>query len=176
MNGKKYAKAAGIAASLAALLCFAALLAYGAIHNNHINMPAVKNGILDLTGWDIEKDGAVALDGEWEFYWQEFLQEQDFGRPEIADKKLLVKVPDTWDKYKNGDENFPGLGYATYRIRVIQGENLLNGLKIMTTSTASRLIINGKEYLVSGTPGTDAASSAPAKTPALLRIDDKNRV
>ncbi|MCP4131103.1 MAG: hypothetical protein GY754_08995 [bacterium] len=28
-------------------------------------------GVLDLRGWDLEKDGPVNLRGGWEFYWQQ---------------------------------------------------------------------------------------------------------
>jgi hypothetical protein len=63
--------------------------------------------MLDLTGWDIEKDGSVSLNGEWEFYWQGFLSQQDFDKPDVAENKLLVTVPDTWDKYENGGKSLP---------------------------------------------------------------------
>ena len=39
---KKYSKAAGIVISLAVLLCFAALLAYGVILNDRAETPSVK--------------------------------------------------------------------------------------------------------------------------------------
>ena len=28
-------------------------------------------------GWDFEKDGTINLDGEWEFYWKEFVPPTD---------------------------------------------------------------------------------------------------
>ena len=34
--------------------------------------PKAVKGILDLQGWDFEKDGPVELDGEWEFHWKKF--------------------------------------------------------------------------------------------------------
>ncbi len=35
--------------------------------------PKAVTGILDLTSWDFDRDGALKLDGEWEFFWQELL-------------------------------------------------------------------------------------------------------
>ena len=32
--------------------------------------PEAIKGVLDLTDWDLEKEGPVALNGEWEFYWE----------------------------------------------------------------------------------------------------------
>ena len=30
--------------------------------------PVAIRGIIDLRGWDFERDGSATLDGEWEFY------------------------------------------------------------------------------------------------------------
>lgn len=174
MNTRNSGKKILIAISLAALLCFVVVLTYVIMYYSDNKIPKVKNGILDLTRWDLEKDGSVALDGEWEFYWEEFLQCKDFNKPEVLNKKILVNVPDTWNKYGNGNERFPGFGFATYRVKVIKGNNSLDALKVMTTLTASKLIINGKEYMSSGITGTDAESSVPAKTPALIRFNENS--
>ena len=48
---------------------------------NQKKPPVAVKGVLDLRpsatlgnqGWDFEKGGIVSLDGEWEFYWEEFL-------------------------------------------------------------------------------------------------------
>ena len=42
--------------------------------------PFAVNGVLDLTQWDFDRDGAVSLDGEWDFYWQQLLVPDDFER------------------------------------------------------------------------------------------------
>ena len=41
--------------------------------NDNIDMkqPVIKKGILDLRHWDLEKDGSVVLDGEWEIFWNQ---------------------------------------------------------------------------------------------------------
>jgi len=41
-------------------------------HTQKLAPKAIK-GVLDLTQWDFEKDGTINLDGEWEFYWEEFM-------------------------------------------------------------------------------------------------------
>lgn len=56
MSIRKYSKIAGIT------ICLAALLAYGVIHNIHSYVPTVKNGVLDLTGWEIAGKGKLVLD------------------------------------------------------------------------------------------------------------------
>ena len=32
-------------------------------------VPQAINGILDLSSWDFDKQGAVKLEGEWKFFW-----------------------------------------------------------------------------------------------------------
>ncbi|MDD2902051.1 MAG: hypothetical protein PHU44_06415 [Syntrophales bacterium] len=39
--------------------------------------PLARNGVLDLSGWDLEKNGPVNLAGEWEFYWGKLLTPAD---------------------------------------------------------------------------------------------------
>ncbi|MBU3952983.1 MAG: adenylate/guanylate cyclase domain-containing protein, partial [Proteobacteria bacterium] len=38
--------------------------------------PFAEKGILDLRNWNFEKDGIVALNGQWEFFWQSLLNPQ----------------------------------------------------------------------------------------------------
>lgn len=156
---------------LVLILCFASFLAY---KNSGSEMLRAEDGVLNLTGWDIEQDGSVELDGQWEFYWEEFVPYEDLDSPEVLKKRIFVNVPDSWDNYINGSESFPSFGYATYRIKVIKGDNTLDGIKLGTTYTASKLIINGKEYMSSGTVGTDAESATPAKTPVIVRVDESS--
>jgi sensor histidine kinase YesM len=173
MNAVKHNRPFIIAVSIAALLCIAVLLAYGVAYNiAHGDVPKVENGILDLTGWDMEKDGHISLSGQWEFYWQEFLTEQDLSKPEIQAKKLLVSVPGTWDQYGGGEKSFPAAGYATYRIKIITGGNRLDAIRIMPALTATSLIVNGKEYAVSGVPGTSAETAVSSKSPAMISFDE----
>ena len=35
--------------------------------------PKVRDGEIDVSGWDFENDGALKLDGEWLFAWQSFV-------------------------------------------------------------------------------------------------------
>ena len=40
--------------------------------------PKVENGVLDLSTWDFKNEGPVALNGQWEFYWNTHLKPDDF--------------------------------------------------------------------------------------------------
>ena len=56
------------------------LLTLSSCYKNEVNIykPLAKKGVLDLTKWDINKNKIIKLDGEWEFYWNKFLNSDDF--------------------------------------------------------------------------------------------------
>ena len=56
----------------------------------------LNNGVLDLGCWDFEKDGSENLDGEWEFYWRQFLTSRDF---DTVLQKNYIPIPYHWNDY-----------------------------------------------------------------------------
>jgi hypothetical protein len=118
--------------------------------------PKAEHGVLDLTGWDMEKDGTIRLDGEWEFYWNKFLNNTD-----LANSKpdLYISVPSTWNEYAVKEQGLPGQGYATYRLHVKTSlsEDTMLGLRIYPLSSAYRLFIDEKPVAGNGAPGKSAA-------------------
>jgi len=99
-----------------------------------------KNGILDLRGWDLENAGTVRLDGEWEFYWKQFLSSKDF---DTAKKRHFINVPKPWNDYKWENSVIKNEGFATYRLRIIVNKGVHHfGLKFPDQGTAFELYIN----------------------------------
>jgi len=103
----------------------------------------VQNGILNIESYDMEMKTPISLNGEWEFYWKQFLMASD-----IADTEpdLLVQVPSTWNEYSLDGQGLPGEGYGTYRLHVKEGHLLgeIVGIRIQTFSSAYRLYVNDK--------------------------------
>jgi len=85
----------------------------------HKAVPIALNGVLDLTNWDLEEDGIVNLNGEWEFYWHQLLSSSDYAEGIEPNKKQVVTVPDVWTDYAQDGGKLPGEGFATYRLKVI---------------------------------------------------------
>ncbi|MHB8074972.1 hypothetical protein [Desulfosporosinus fructosivorans] len=81
-------------------------------------MPSVKNGILDLAEWNGNKPFEIT--GEWEFYWDNLLTDQEIKKGSEA--PMLVDAPDKWNNYEINGGNLPGKGMATYRVRVTGAE------------------------------------------------------
>ncbi|WP_127588874.1 ATP-binding protein [Paenibacillus koleovorans] len=109
-----------------------------------MQQPEAVRGTIDLTNWQFETDGMVSLQGEWEFYWERFLDAEDFNEQPLP-PPLWAKVPNVWTEYDTGGEPLPGFGYATYRLHVKAADNPgLRALKIPTWSTSCLIMIDDR--------------------------------
>ncbi|WP_378954670.1 ATP-binding protein [Pelosinus sp. sgz500959] len=133
----------------------------------HKKGPQIKNGVLDLTEWDLKTDGIITLDGEWEFYWNQLLTYDDFhgGSPSLSG---YFTVPNVWNQYEIDGKNLPGFGYATYRIKIkTKADQSFNGLKISTMSTAYKLMIDHTTLAENGVVGSSENQSSPEYKPLI---------
>ncbi|MBN2714668.1 MAG: histidine kinase [Deltaproteobacteria bacterium] len=112
--------------------------------------------MLNLESWDIDANTPISLNGQWEFYWNQFLTAS-----EIAQEKpdLLVPVPSTWNEYILDGHGLPGEGYGTYRLHVKTGrmQDEMMGLRIQTFSSAYRLYIDDKPVAKNGMISSSAS-------------------
>ncbi|MFZ7103307.1 MAG: ATP-binding protein [Peptococcaceae bacterium] len=133
---------------------------------NSKEAPQADNGVLDLTNWDFRQDGLVRLNGRWEFYWNRLLTYDDFQKDHQELLSGYFKVPNVWNNYQAAGENLPGQGYGTYRLRVKTREaGDLFGLKILTMSTAYKVMINDKVIAGNGVVGINEGSVTPEYRP-----------
>lgn len=128
-------------------------------------------GHLDLRGWDFVRKGPARLDGEWEFHWGELRDPFRFESPAPGHPEYFL-VPGTWKGRMVDGKKLPGVGYATYRLRILvdPGETDL-AIRTITASTAFRLYVNGKPANYAGTVGSNQAESKPAYSPMVMSID-----
>ncbi|EMI60917.1 adenylate/guanylate cyclase domain-containing protein [Leptospira noguchii] len=133
------------------------------------------SGVIDLTSWNFEKHGPVALQGDWIFRWKEFIE-----NPKIdSEKNRIIPVPKAWTRIQEPDgKNYPGTGIATYFLKVILPENLSsNNLAILaeTSETAYEVWIDDNKIGAQGIPGKTADTSTPEWNVKILpfQIDKK---
>jgi response regulator RpfG family c-di-GMP phosphodiesterase len=138
--------------------------------------PDAVNGILDLTDWDLKRDKPVELSGEWEFYWQQFLNEKDFTNSSRPQKTGNISLPGTWNGYSVGGKKLSGHGYATFHLRVMINSSFNTMvLNVLTMQTANRVYINGELISSAGIPGTNSEISTPRYKPQSISYSpDKN--
>ena len=128
------------------------------------NFQPADQGWLDLSHWDFAQDGTVRLDGRWEFYWSELIDPETASVFSAASKPVFLPVPGAWNGSPFRDTIYPPDGYATYRLNIRLGEQVVGqtlALLIPHQRTAYRMWINGREAVSSGVVGTSRASSSP---------------
>ncbi len=123
--------------------------------------PKPKAGVLDLSNWSFEENGSVSLDGEWEFYFNEFLSYEDFEKG-VAIAPTLIRIPSTQASmaaYKPiAEDEF----YGTMRLVIKLPEHTKPyGVRSDIILTAFRLYIDGQSYGGVGQVGTSPESSIP---------------
>ncbi|WP_169513333.1 sensor histidine kinase [Flexithrix dorotheae] len=136
--------------------------------------PIADNGILNLQKWNFEKDGAIKLDGEWLFYWNKFLDSTVESNSNNQLHPLIIKVPSAWNNVSQNGFELPGMGYATYRLKVLLPDSTERmGLKIPTVGSALDVFINGEKIAVSGTVGSNKAKMIPSLASYVTYFDLK---
>ncbi|MEK4008174.1 ATP-binding protein [Paenibacillus sp. FSL H3-0333] len=129
------------------------------------NEVSVEKGVLDLSSWNLEQQGVVNLDGEWEFYQDELLGPEDFRQGRYDSPPAYLEVPGTW-RGKNPAGGMSSRGSGTYRLQVLlKDTDEILGLKIRSIRMAHRLFIGGQEEGASGLPSTDKGAFQPGNTP-----------
>ncbi|HWI47356.1 MAG TPA: ATP-binding protein [Rummeliibacillus sp.] len=109
--------------------------------------PDAKNGVLDLSHWDFEKNGNVNLDGEWQFYGGDLITPDKNLHTfnEYTHKLTTIHVPGNWNDQKN-------CKFGTYRLLIKLPKNGTYGVKTDTIRNSSRLFMNGIESEEKGNP------------------------
>ncbi len=139
-----------------AILLLIILMTVSCTTVNNRDIPEAYNGVLDIRAWNIELDGIIKLEGEWEFYWNELLKPEDFESNDLDNSPIYVKVGTEWSEYEVEEgKKIPSIGYATYRLVILHGnpEEDILALKLPTIYTAYDLYINGKYQDVHGKAG-----------------------
>jgi len=137
--------------------------------SNRRILPKAVNGVLDLSDWDLKKDGPIDLIGEYEFYWMQHLLPADFSEKTTPKKTEFITVPGYWNGYKLGGRELPGHGYVTYRLKVIlnkQKEPL--ALRTVEISNAYTIYVNGQAVASLGQAGKNRETTIPRQFPQIV--------
>lgn len=78
--------------------------------------PRAINGVLDMRDWDFERSSTIPLDGQWQFYPNQFVSHQDI--PRMEDQLRPIQVPGDWNSVLSIDSG-SSFGYGTYRLRIL---------------------------------------------------------
>ena len=148
--------------------------------------PKAEKGVLDLRDWNFDTStsllgGNINLDGEWEFYWNEFPEGKDLSLPD--GKREYLEVPNSWKgavvKQSNGSNEIindrrRGVGYATYKLKILIGKDLPLSMRLSDQGTAYTLYVNNKEILKSGSIGKTEEDSIPNRDIEYINLTPEN--
>ncbi len=134
-----------------------------------------KQGVLDLSQWDWEKNGVADLNGQWAFYWNK-LYDPTSADSAFNKQAAYIEVPGFWNSNVPGAGIFtPAFGFATYRLKILCPKDSRQlDLKFLTIASAYKLFVNGKQLLQIGKVGTSKASSIPDYLPAIVPVQPLN--
>jgi signal transduction histidine kinase/CheY-like chemotaxis protein len=129
--------------------------------------PVARQGVLDLSHWNFEKDGVIKLNGEWEFYWKQLLAPSELAASNASKEQNFIKLPSSWNGYHINGEALNGDGYATYHLKII---NHKHHKKLMFRTswmgTSYNLFVNGRLIASNG----EVATTQQAMTPQYLPL------
>lgn len=132
------------------------------------NQSESKKGILDLTDFDIHTK-TTPLIGEWEFYWNEFLD------PSQKSSNLKYVFPRPWNQMEADGKPLSRKGFATYRLNVIlsgPADDLV--LQVPLLHTAYRLYVDGELVHENGKASPDPNIHKPSYKTQILSIKPKS--
>ena len=131
--------------------------------------PLAVNGVLDLTNWDFEKDGSLKLNGEWTFFWKEFISPAGLNPDNVEERRSTIEIPGIWNGKMIGGKELSGDGFASFKLKVLLKE--VKGklaIRLFKINTAYSLYIDGNLSSIVGTIGTDNKSSIPRYYPQVV--------
>ena len=124
--------------------------------------PRAVKGVMDLRDWDFEQQGKIHLDGEWRFYWKDFVVSDSLDIIERSDKARKAIIPSPWNHYQYDEGFLPSHGYATYHLKIILNKNHPRlALKLPIFGTAYELYINNKLIADNGKIGKSKSEVVP---------------
>ncbi len=136
------------------------LLAATACFGRGQDGPVAKKGILDLRQWDFTKDKAITLDGDWEFYWNQFLSPEEVKNYE--GKVSYRQFSKLWQNDSLDGQLITPQGYATQRLRVIVSSITPElSISIPQLYCSYLLFVNGEFLTSNGQVGTTKETSHP---------------
>lgn len=136
--------------------------------------PVAYRGILDLRNEKFHEIQAVTLNGQWEFYWQDFIFPEDFNKKLIPD--TYFAVPAYWISYKNDIPKITKLGYGTYHLKILMPPKSRDtlSLKIPVFDSSYELYLNNLKVASNGRTGTTSETSVPYYKPIIYDFINQN--
>jgi len=140
-------------------------LVWASIYMSPPHSEAVQ-GRMDLRGWDLAGSRPLSLDGQWEFYPNEWIHNEISSKSANLPDSLYISVPGSWGSLTSSHNESP-YGFGSYRLRILTDPDAdqIYSLRINGISSASELFVNGRSLARSGQPASSAEQYIPRDAP-----------
>jgi signal transduction histidine kinase/DNA-binding response OmpR family regulator len=131
-----------------------------------------EEGVIDLSAVDMSSQPVIRLNGDWEFVYGKHVPPEETAGAVWRKAAVLNKVPSTWKGFVYHGEELPGSGIATYRLRMVVGEQTPETLALLIPGweTAYRLYINNAEVTSAGIAGLSPTDTVSVWQPRIARF------
>ena len=162
--------------SMRCVLFLLLILCQSSCVHQYVRQIKVSKGLLDLGSCEVNKQSLFKMDGEWEFYWQTFLDPKQHLNHEVETSCEYMKVPSIWNGKKIGKQQLNGYGYASYRLRIHLPSkiDIPLGIKLLNVASACEVYVNGTKIGGIGTVGSTGTDTHPAYQPQILYLPKNN--
>lgn len=154
------------------LILFSLLISFLFLTNEVKASQLIEKGMFDLQHTKLSKHGPYHLDGQWEFYWNAFVGDEN-----IKEAAKYVHVPNDWANYSVEGEPIR-YGYATYQMVVHLHEadvGEIVALYMPCVSTAYELRVNNQLLATNGVIGTTYEQMKPQCNPHVVAFEAKEQ-
>lgn len=155
----------------------AVLLALWSSASHALPETIITDGVADLTRHSISDQQEVSLDGDWKFYWHEFIP-VDGAKPQTT--PILLKVRGTWKGADYHGQALPATGWGSYELTLQTGQAQGTlALRLPNIGTAYALFANGIKIAHMGRVAKHANESVARTQPQVVNLppaDGKNAV
>lgn len=132
--------------------------------------PSVINGVIDLQQWDFQGQEPVDLYGDWELYWNQFLEPTERVETFAKNRTGYIKPGIRWEGASINGTMLNGTGFATYRLKLLFSENNFGQIfciKFRTTGgLAYKIYIDKQLQIELGRVGTNKETMLPTRKTA----------
>jgi len=140
---------------------FTLTLSFLFLNNAYSQM--VEDGVIDLSTIDWDNSPYIKLEGNWDFYWEQFIESGGVEDSVIGLNRLKAPLPGPWTKieFKKGTK-CPTAGYGTYRLRIkLPNKDQIYALKMYSVFSTYKIFINGKLAFKIGRTGQSKEKNYP---------------
>jgi two-component system, sensor histidine kinase and response regulator len=139
--------------------------------------PRIVQGMLDLKDRDIHIQGPIALSGEWEFYWEQFISAEQLQSIDPAKKKNYFNIPNAWNRHRQNGNRIPATGYASFCSTILLKKYPSKmAFYIPAMNTAYAMFVNGEKISSNGSVGTTPQTSLPYYNPCVVTVPGSEKM